>query len=238
MMKLYSAWYCPFAQRAWISTLHKGLEFDYVETDPYEKTAVWMDISRGSGQVPVLELKNDEGDISRVIDSFRVMEFIDDQEQGNNAAIYPENPQQKAEVKFWMDFIAARIIPYFYRFLKASEAGAAQNDAKVMMLKGLDAFTHAMSAQGPFFMGDTFGAVDIAFAPFAYRIELLLAHYRDFHISNNLANFDRYNTWYQAVIKEPAYIKSSSDQQDYPSRLIQFYLPYSLGGGQSDVTAI
>ena len=28
------AWYCPFAQRAWMALLHKGLDFDYLEVDP------------------------------------------------------------------------------------------------------------------------------------------------------------------------------------------------------------
>ena len=36
--KLYSAWFCPFAQRAWIALLAKGTEFEYVEKDPYNKT--------------------------------------------------------------------------------------------------------------------------------------------------------------------------------------------------------
>jgi hypothetical protein len=57
MATLYSAWYCPFAQRAWIGLAHKKVSFDYVETDPYEKTVDWMRVSRGTGQVPVLQSK-------------------------------------------------------------------------------------------------------------------------------------------------------------------------------------
>ena len=41
-MKLYSSWYSPFAQRAWLALLHKGAEFEIVEVDPYEKTESWM----------------------------------------------------------------------------------------------------------------------------------------------------------------------------------------------------
>jgi glutathione S-transferase len=37
-MKLYSAWYCPFAQRTWTALLYKGVQFEYVEIDPYDKT--------------------------------------------------------------------------------------------------------------------------------------------------------------------------------------------------------
>jgi glutathione S-transferase len=37
-MKLYTAWYCPFAQRAWMTLVHKNINFDYIEVDPYDKT--------------------------------------------------------------------------------------------------------------------------------------------------------------------------------------------------------
>ncbi len=51
--KLYSAWFCPFAQRAWLALLEKGVEFDLIEVDPYKKTAEWLQISP-RGMVPVL----------------------------------------------------------------------------------------------------------------------------------------------------------------------------------------
>jgi len=53
---LYSAWYCPFAQRTWATLEHLGIPYDYRETDPYNKSPEWMDISRQTGQVPVLEI--------------------------------------------------------------------------------------------------------------------------------------------------------------------------------------
>jgi glutathione S-transferase len=53
-MKLYTAWYCPFAQRTLITRLHKGLDFEYVETDPYGKTEQGLNISRQTGDVTVL----------------------------------------------------------------------------------------------------------------------------------------------------------------------------------------
>ena len=37
-MKLYSAWYCPFAQRAWMTLVHKEIDFNLIEVDPYELT--------------------------------------------------------------------------------------------------------------------------------------------------------------------------------------------------------
>lgn len=237
-MKLYSAWYCPFAQRAWLSSLHKGLDFEYIETDPYNKTPSWIDISRGATQVPALETVSSTGEISRVIDSLRIVEFIDDYQRRDGLELFPGTPEQKAETKYWIDFLGSQVIPYFYRFLKAHVAGDSRNESKHNLLKGMRIFTQAMSDDGPFFSGSQFGAVDIAFAPFAHRIKLILAHYRHFHLSDQIGDWSQYNRWYDAVITEPSFRKTSFDQQDYERRLIDFYLSYSLGGGQSDVTKV
>lgn len=35
-LKLYTSWFCPFAQRAWIAVEEKDLDYSYVEINPYE----------------------------------------------------------------------------------------------------------------------------------------------------------------------------------------------------------
>ena len=34
---LFSSWFCPYAQRAWIALEEKGVDYDWVEIDPYER---------------------------------------------------------------------------------------------------------------------------------------------------------------------------------------------------------
>ena len=36
VLTFYSSWFCPFAQRGWIALEEKGVEYRYVEIDPYE----------------------------------------------------------------------------------------------------------------------------------------------------------------------------------------------------------
>ena len=55
-LKLYCAWFCPFAQRAWIALLEKGVPFEYIEYNPYaEKTPEFLKLNP-RGLVPVLEV--------------------------------------------------------------------------------------------------------------------------------------------------------------------------------------
>ena len=50
---LYSAWFCPFAQKSWIAMLHKKVDFEYREQNPYDRTPEWLAINP-RGLVPVL----------------------------------------------------------------------------------------------------------------------------------------------------------------------------------------
>ena len=55
-MKFCSVWYCPFAQRAWITLLRKRLDFEYIEVEPYRKSAWWLEISQNSAKVPLKQI--------------------------------------------------------------------------------------------------------------------------------------------------------------------------------------
>lgn len=235
-MKLYSAWYCPFAQRAWLSLLYKDVDFEYVEVDPYKKTKQWMEISRQTGQVPVLALAKGQA----VVDSSRVVEFIDHSLHNINP-LFSDDPLENAEQKFWIDFINKKIVPYFYRFLKNPNSTDIGRQAKQKMLEGIIELSQAMNQTGTFFYGDKITAVDIAFSPFAYRIELLLKYYRDFELPVDDKIWQRYSRWYntnieQAEFRETVISHSQNSLADYNNRLIEFYLPYSQGDGQQDVT--
>lgn len=237
-MKLYMAWYCPFAQRAWLAFTHKGIPFEYIEIDPYEKTDSWLAISRGGGQVPVLEMTDSSGDKATVIDSNRVVEFVDEYFTNTGPSLFPAKATERADAKFWMDFIGKRIIPYMYRFLKTEQSGDYQDDSKNKLMLGITEFTLAMSKTSPFFLDTGHSAIDIAFSPFAYRIDLLLSHYRNFKLPTEGDIWERYQRWFNAVTNAPEFKQTSLEQKDYVNRLIDFYLPYSEGGGQSDVTDI
>jgi glutathione S-transferase len=219
--QLYSAWYCPFAQRAWMALLKNNISFDYIETDPYDKNAQWMEISKGAGQVPVLV----DGDLT-LTDSSKILTDID---KNQFAPSYLVNAQ------FWMDLVNTQVIPYFYRYLKAQTTDEQQY-ARDKMLEGLAIFSDGISDIGPYFSGAVIGPVDLAFIPFAYRIDLLLKHYRNFSLDKLDPVLAKYHSWYQNMTATEIFIKTSISKPDYESNLIQFYKIYSEGGGQKDVT--
>jgi len=97
------------------------------------------------------------------------------------------------------------------------------------MLNGLEIFIQAMNGSGPFFSGESIDAVDIALMPFAYRISLLFEHYRDFSLPVEGELWQRYQRWYPANLSSIEFIETTFVHKDFKERLIEFYLPYSLG---------
>ena len=231
-MKLYNAWYCPFAQRAWMALLHKGIDFEYIEVDPYDQTDWWLKVSRGAGLVPVLVQSNEDGRETTIVESNRVLEYLEDLCPQQNP-IFADNPNTRAEQKYWMDHVSNKITPYFYRYLKDP-----QDESLAKMLDGLTQFFEAMDDKGPFFSGEKVSAVDIALIPFVYRIVRLLGHYRDYALPTEGLEWQRFHHWYEAMLKIPSFKATSTDHADYQNRLIEHYLPYSQVGGQTDVTKV
>ena len=225
-MKFYNAWYCPFAQRAWMTLVHKDIDFEYIEVDPYDKSESWLKISRGAGMVPVLIQPNDDGSETTIVESTRVLEYLEDLQP--ESPIFANQPNQKAEQKYWMDHVSNKITPYFYQFLKAADSDQVQAQSREKLLDGIISITQAMDDGGPFFNGDQLSAVDIAFFPFAFRINLLLGRYRDFYLPTEGSIWPRYQQWYNAVLNHPSFKTTGTDNENYANRLIEHYLPYSL----------
>lgn len=234
---LYSAWYCPFAQRTWAALEYLEIPYEYRETDPYHKSPEWMDVSRGTGQVPVLGISAENGALSHVPGSLRSLEYLDDaQEDGK--ALFTTGASARADARYWLDIQGVAIVPYFYRFLKADRDSLEADQARDELLKGLKMFAEAMPSHGPYFTGDTPTVVDFALAPFALRIELLLKHYKELDLPTTGESWARYAVWWAAIKAHPAFLNTMPELETYDARLIEFYLPYSKGGGQKDVTKL
>ncbi|WP_421854082.1 glutathione S-transferase family protein [Oricola sp.] len=233
-MKLYSAWYCPFAQRVWMGLNLKGAGFEIVETDPYNKTPEWMQISAGTGQVPVLV---GGGGPTHVPDSLRGLEFIDAFYSELGPAFYPADPAEAAEVRRWTDVLSARVVPYFYRFLKAQPGSDLAEAARYGLEEGLESLTLAADPVGSFFRGAEIGALDLALAPFSYRISLILAHYRGYRLQRTGPVWERFHRWAEALRTHSAF-RATQSGPDYEARLIGFYQQYADGAGQRGVDVI
>ena len=107
----YNAWFCPFAQRAWIGLLHKGVKFEYVEQDPYDKTAEWLAINP-RGLVPVF-VHNGKS----IYESAVCLQYLDDVWSNSEKTILSPDPYDRAFDRIWGDFISNKIATPFFAIL-------------------------------------------------------------------------------------------------------------------------
>ncbi|MDH3389910.1 MAG: glutathione S-transferase family protein, partial [Gammaproteobacteria bacterium] len=218
--------------------VHKGIDFEYVEVDPYDYSDWWLKVSRGAALVPVVVQPNADGEgETTIVESARILEYLEEFAPDNNP-IFARDPNRRAEQKYWIDHIGNQITPYLYRFLKATEEGDDRTESRAKLAEGLTALSEAMDADGPYFSGDEIDAVDIALIPFAYRIEVLLRAYRDFKLPEEGDTWQRYQRWYRAMLEHPSFRKTAFDQGDYEKRLVEHYYPYSQGEGSTHVTRV
>ena len=227
-MKLYNAWCCPFAQRAWMALVYKDIDFELIEVDPYDSTWWWLQVSRGAGLVPVVVQPNGDGSDTTIVESIRILEYLEDYYAGTTP-IFADSPNQRAEQKYWMDQVSNNITPHLYRLLKTPQAGEQQDEARDKMLEGLMDITRAMSSEGPYFSAEQLSAVDIALFPFSYRIDALLGHYHNYTLPRECDSWERYHRLYEVMLAERAFRVTATDHADYKKRLVKHYLPYSLG---------
>lgn len=241
---LYSSWFCPFAQRAWIAAEETGANYQWIEINPYqvdteaaggytkkalplqEKDRLHPGFVQASprGLVPAVRSVAED----RVVwDSLPVVEYMD--AVYGDGSLMPTDPHERAMVQVWSVHCTERIQKAYYRALME------QDPVREKQL--LETFFHecrelanAMSDDGPFFLGQRFGLVDVALAPFWQRMIWVGGHYMGLCFPDNDPAFERMQQWWEATVARP----SVANTLVCKDRLIASYTDYSKNDATSD----
>jgi glutathione S-transferase len=146
---LYSSWFCPFVQRAWIAAEESGVNYQWIEINPYhvnpnqpggytkkalslaEKTALYPDFIKASprGLVPAIlhHDDNDDNNDKVVWESLPVSEYIDacfgdGALSLRNKEGSSSNPYEVARLQIWSAHCTDRIQKKFYQALTAQDS--------------------------------------------------------------------------------------------------------------------
>ena len=204
-----------------------GVEFEYIEQDPYNKTPEWLAINP-RGLVPVL-IRGDH----KVYESSICIEYLEDFLPEKSPYLLPKDAYQRAKARLLADHISKKIVPPFYAILQ-KKTTAERSQANDAILQGLVTLMNDAHADGPFLMGSDFSLPDVMLAPWAHRFDVVLRHYRGFVVpggdddatgapDENAEAFRRYHTWYRAVQQLDCYKKTLADR----TRLIDSYQRYA-----------
>ncbi len=221
-VQLYCAWFCPFAQRAWIALLHKGVDFEYIEQDPYDKSPEWLKVSP-RGLVPSIIHHG-----KPIYESSVCIEYVDEAWPDNNPLL-PKDPYERAQARIWADQITKKVVPPFYAIL-LKETQEEREASRTELLTHVAALSQAMSKEGPYFMGKQFGLVDIMLFPHALRFDHILAEYRNFKIPQE-PQFERFHRWLEAV-KNVNSVKATIQLRE---KLVEKYRRYAENYAETEV---
>lgn len=189
-IQLYFAKASTFSQRTRVVLLEKGIEFTATEIDLQQKPANFTLISR-YGKVPAIK----HGDIE-LYESAIINEYLD--EVFPEPPLLPRDPGEKAIARLWIDYANTRLVPAFNKFLRGKDT-QEQEQGRGEFLEALLYIEQQglgkLSGNSPYWLGETFGLVDISFYPWFERLPVL-EHFRNFTLP---AETPRLQKWWDVV---------------------------------------
>ena len=136
--------------------------------------------------------------------------------------LLPSDAYERARCRLWIDHVATRIVPGFYRVLQHTpDKPYSISDARDELVSHIKTFVKEMDPAGPWFLGDKFSLVDVALAPWAKRL-FIIDHYKDggsgvpgeSKEGEDAGVWKRWGMWFDAVKERPSVgTRGATDEQ-------------------------
>lgn len=250
---LYTNPACPFAHRAWMTLVEKGVEFDTVmiplsgeiskfktegktsgiwaakSIEQVEKIKADYKISiNATGEVPSLTIG-----AHTIVEADVLSEFVEDNWKQIGTALLPACPLQRARTRHMLKVLSGgNGVMALYQALRNQDP-AKDEDFKLKIYKHHAKFVELADPTGPFFLGQSPSFFDVMLAPFFYRFEATLSHYRGFDYipaASSAPWAPRMQAWATAMKALPSYEQTKGLS---PEVIIGFYQGYAGERGRS-----
>jgi glutathione S-transferase len=100
---LLDFWPSPFGMRARLALAEKGVKYEYSEEDLRSKSALLLQMNPVNKQIPVLVHNG-----KPVCESLIIVQYIDEVWK-DSAPLLPSDPYQRAQSRFWADFVDKKV---------------------------------------------------------------------------------------------------------------------------------
>lgn len=161
-LELISFKICPFVQRAVITLLHTNTPYKVTYID-LSSPPEWFRQLSPFGKVPVLKVDNQHV----IFESAVIDEFLDEIHDHN---LLPDEPLLRAIDRSWIDF-GSNLLLDFSGLIHAKDAATFDGKCN-LVIREINWLENKLE-QGPYFNGEIFSLVDVAYAPLFMRTHLL-----------------------------------------------------------------
>lgn len=159
--KLISFKLCPYVQKAVLTLLAKGVEYD-IEYIDLENPPGWFLKISPLGKVPVLKVGEHV-----LFESSVIVEYLD---EVYGKSLHPADALLKAQNRSWMEFGNECLMNGFNLIVAPEEAGFSEQ--RESLLNKLDQLENRLENE-PFFNGEELSLVDLSFIPFFQRLQYI-----------------------------------------------------------------
>lgn len=108
---LLDFYYSMFGMRARVALAEKGVAYEYREEDLSNKSTLLLEMNSVHKKIPVL-IHNGRP----VCESMIIVEYIDEVWK-DKSPLMPSDPYQRAQARFWTDYIDKKVADIFFFFV-------------------------------------------------------------------------------------------------------------------------
>ena len=162
MMNLYSGTTCPFSHRCRIVLYEKGMDFQVIDEDLFNKPED-IAVINPYGRVPVLV----ERDLI-LYEPNIINEYID--ERFPHPQLMPADPIQRARSRQLLSGMEREIFVHM-EVLEKTNAKAAEKDKARAEIRNRLTELAPMFTKQKYMLGDDFSMLDVAVAPLLWRLD-------------------------------------------------------------------
>ncbi|PIN07676.1 Glutathione S-transferase [Handroanthus impetiginosus] len=162
-VRLVGFWVSPYVQRVKWALKIKGIEYEYIEEDIFNRSPLLSQINPASGKVPVLV-----HDGKPIPESPIILEYID--EVWKHIPLLPQDPFERAQVRFWGKFLDEKVFDLGSWLVLCSE-GEKQARAVNVAIEALEKVEEQLRGKS-FFGGDTIGYLDLIMGFVSYLLPI------------------------------------------------------------------
>ncbi|KAG5554323.1 hypothetical protein RHGRI_011994 [Rhododendron griersonianum] len=159
-VKLLGFWASPFSVRVEWALRLKGVEYEYIEEDIFNKSPMLLELNPVHKKVPVLI----HGE-KVILESLVILEYID--ETWKQFPILPRDPYDRAMARFWAKFAEEKLLDNVW--MAMCTQGEEKETYRKQAVESLEKIEQELiKGKSKFFGGESVGYLDIALGMISY----------------------------------------------------------------------
>ncbi|KAB5521737.1 hypothetical protein DKX38_026056 [Salix brachista] len=205
---LLDTWASSIGMRVRIALAEKGVKYEFIEQDLWSKSGLLLQMNPVHKKIPVLVHNG-----KPVCESLVIVQYIDEVWK-DKAPLLPSDPYQRAQSRFWADFVDKKIYEHG-RTIMTTKVEDQEATAKKDFIDTLKLMEGELGDK-PYFGGETLGYVDVALLPYCcwfYTYEKIL----NFSLE---ADCPKLNAYCKRCLQKESVSKSLED----PKKIYDFAL--------------